>query len=283
MAFDSATKLQIQLMFAELNSPNSINAFPAPGSLRNSLSNLIDTTTHDTVTIGHPLIRSFATASVEMWQKAIHSFIVSASLTKASPVWSSVSGYYSSHYAIRGFAHLLGYFLLYSKNKSTIQIEITNHQHVCHIIRKTRGDGEHRFYWKKVHEHPDFILDPFFPLNIEFDEISDSGHRNKANYYDHLYGFPNFQILDESYLKQRLQVISGMEFYDAPIPAKSNYADLDSVQLVAYYRLVKYRSFLDNVLGSQNRFWNYHRRPTWCSDLMKFQVAMTNFGTIFTV
>jgi hypothetical protein len=281
MAFDPATTLQIQLMFEGLNT-NSINVFPAAGSLRELLSTLIDSTSHDTLTVGRPTVKSFATAAVEMWHKAIHSFILSASMTKASPVWSSVSGYYSSHYSIRGFAHLLGYFLLYSKNKSTIQIEISNHQHLCHILPKTRNDGEHRFYWRKVHEHSDFILDPFFTMNIEFDDVSDSGHRNKANYYDHLYGFPTFQILDEKYLKDRLQVISGMEFYDAPIPSKSKYPDLDSIQLVAYYRLVKFRSFLDVILETKNNYWNYHRRPTWCSNLLNFQAAMTDFAKIYS-
>ena len=282
MPKDPATVLQIQLMFAGLNAANAINVYPKAGALRDVLNDLIDTATSNTVIVSQPTIKHFATASIEMWHKAVHSFMISASLTKTSPVWSSVSGYYSSHYTIRAFAHLLGYFLLYSKNKRSLQIEITNTQHVCHINPKTSSDGEHRFYWRKVHQHPDFLLDPFFTLNVEHDDVSDSGHRNKANYYDHLYGFPNFQILDAEYLIQRIKVIAGMPFYDAPIPDKSKYADIESVQLVAYYRLVKFRSFLDEILGTSNRYWTFHRHPLWCSEFIKYQTARSDLASIIS-
>jgi hypothetical protein len=282
MPFDKSTVVQVQLMFAGLNTANSINIYPKAGLLRDSLNDLIDAASSATVTVNQPIINNFATASIEMWHRAIHSFITSASLTKTSPLWASVSGYYSSHYSIRAFAHLLGYFLLYSKNKCTIQLDLTPAHRLCHKGQKTSNDGEHRFYWKKVHDHPDFILDPFFTTNIEHDEISDSGHRNKANYYDHIYGFQQFQVLDEPILKQRIQTLSRMQFYDAPIPSKSGYPDIDNVQLVAYYRLVKFRSFLDEILGTAHRYWAFHRQPNWCSDLIKFQVAKTEFATIFS-
>jgi hypothetical protein len=282
MPRDPATVLQIKLMFAGLNGAGRINIYPEAGSLREALNNLINSSTSSSPVASQAVIRNFATASIEMWHKSIHSFLISASLTKASPVWASVSGYYSSHYAIRGFAHLLGYFLLYSRNKSTIKLEVNNTQHICNILPKTRADGEHRFYCTKVHQHPDFVLDPFFTFNNEFLDESDSGHRNKANYYDHIYGFPPFQILDAASLKERVQVISGMPFYDAPIPNKRSYADIESVQLVAYYRLVKFRSFLDEILGTGNSYWSYHRNPLWCSNFIKYQTIQSDFESVYS-
>ena len=53
----------------------------------------------------------FGSAAVEMWLKAVHSFLISTSVMKASPVWSAVSGYYSSHYVMRAFSHLFGHFI----------------------------------------------------------------------------------------------------------------------------------------------------------------------------
>jgi len=282
MARDPSTVLQIKLMFAGLNPANMVNVYPSPGALRESLSDLIDISTTPSTLASPSVIRNFATASVEMWHKAVHSFLISASLTKASPTWASVSGYYSSHYTIRGFAHLLGHFLLYSKNKSTIELEVNNTQHICHIKPKSGSDGEHRFYWKKVHQHPDFNSDPFFTLNIESDDVSDAGHRNKANYYDHLYGFPVFQNLEKDVLKQRVKIISQMPLYDAPIPSKLKYADIDSVQLIAYYRLVKFRNFLDEILDTSNRYWSYHRNPLWCSKYINYYTAQSDLAALIS-
>ena len=60
----------------------------------------------------------FATAGVEMWHRAIHSFLWSVALTESSPIWSSVSGYYSSHFVMRALAHSMGIFKSFSQKKN---------------------------------------------------------------------------------------------------------------------------------------------------------------------
>ena len=267
------TTLQIELMFSKLNGARASDSFPPPATLSRILNGIVDKATSDSAPISQIEITNFATAAVEMWHRAIHSFLISASLTKASPIWSSVSGYYSSHYSIRGFAHLLGYFQL-NKKKRNIQLEINGTPYLCHIKPKG-GNEEHKFYWMKVHEHPFFITNSFFPENNEYNVISDSAHRNKANYFDHLNGFPPFQVLDEIYLKQRVSVISKIEIDDAPIPNSESdpYPDIENVQIMAYHRMVKFREFIDNILGGSNRFWNVHRKPSWCPNFLNFQLV----------
>jgi hypothetical protein len=261
--------LQIELMFSKLTAPN---IFPSAGTLSHALNNLVDETSGATCHVDGKIVSYFASAGVEMWHRAIHSFLVSASIMNTSPLWSSVAGYYSSHYSMRAFAHTLGFFHLFGKGKS-IELDLSG-KYVCHISNKLARDGEHKFYWKVLKKHPFFLNDPFFTINdFNLDE-SDSGHRNKANYFDHLNNFPHFQVLDEEFLKQRLVAMSRTVVNDAPLPNKTNYPDIDNVQLIAYHRLVKYKMFLDEILGANsNRFWAHHRRPTWCPQFVNFQIA----------
>ena len=261
-------------MFQGLGSTSATDAIPPPATLSLILNNIVDNSSTSSSPISQTDATKFATAAVEMWHRAVHSFLISASLTKASPIWSSVSGYYSSHYSIRAFAHLFGHFLLYKNNKCRIELELDGNHYLCHI--KPKGNkGEHRYYWKIVHEHPDLIDDSFFTINNEYISESDSAHRNKANYYDHLNGFQPFQVLDETYLKHRIAVISNIEIDEAPIPNcdASPYPDLENVQIVAYHRLVKFRNFIDSILGGTNRFWSVHRNPSWCPNYMHFQLV----------
>jgi len=264
---------QIELIFRGLNNIAASTAIPPPSTLSDMLNDAVDAATaagNSQFHINEAQAANFATGAVEMWHRAVHSFLISVSLTKASPLWSSVCGYYSSHYTIRAFAHLLGHFLLYRRNKCRILLEINGGAYLCQVTPK-KNDREHRFYWKRVKENHFFSTNAFYTTNEETVIESDSAHRNKANYYDHIGRFPPFQILDLPFLKQRMNVISTMIVHFAPIPQTNSYPDLDSVQLIAYYRLVNFRLFLDDIVLT-NRFWGVHRNPKWCPDFIKFQL-----------
>lgn len=278
-------KTQIKIMFEGLNNQSALNSFPERGLLKDKLSIIVNNikknkNVNNTVFIDKLILSHFATASIEMWHRSLHSFLISASLTKASPIWSSVSGYYSSHYSVRAFAHLLGYFQLHLA-KRIIQIEINGSQYLCNVIQKNGNDREHKFYWKIVKESEYFANDPFFKINDESTSQSDSGHRNLANYLDHINNFPNFEVLSIDELKNRIKKISRIEYSDAPIPNTDSFPDLNNVQLTAYHRMVRFRSFLDNVLINKNRFWMKHRDPIWCSKILNYQVTNPEYTTLY--
>jgi hypothetical protein len=277
------TTQQIKLLFRRFNKIHANNAFPNPSALSAMLNNEVDkakASGNDEFHINEQGASYFATAAVEMWQRAVHSFLISASLTKASPIWSSVSGYYSSHYTIRAFAHLFGYFLLYRKNKCSVELNISAGSYTCKINTKSLDDSEHKFYWKKTKANSLLFDNSFYTINDRNLSISDSAHRNKANYHDHLDRFPQFQILDNETLKQRVNIISTMPLYDAPIPDADVYPDLESVQLIAYYRLANFRMILDDIIRP-NKFWDVQRNPTWCPDYLKFQLANEELITAY--
>ena len=275
-----ATSQQIEVMFGALHKRSAADAMPPPGTLSTTLVRVVDEATGETSPIDATTLTCFATASVEMWHRSVHSFLVSAALTKASPLWASVSGYYSSHYSVRAFAHLLGYFQLQSK-KRILQVEVRGKQYICHMIQKQGGDREHKFYWKTVKNHVWFSADPFFTKNEEGQPRSDSGHRSKASYADHVNQFPTFQALDEAFLKERVEKIAGIELSDAPVPNKESYPDIENVQLIAYHRMVKFRKCVDETLGGSNRFWKFHRKPGWCPSFLDFQVTEPEFASVY--
>ncbi|HUU44103.1 MAG TPA: hypothetical protein VM118_00085, partial [Acidobacteriota bacterium] len=156
--------------------------------------------------------------------------------------------------------------------KRILRVELAGGRYVCHIIRKKAGDREHKFYWRKVKCHPEFERDPFFTKNEEGQARSDSSHRARANYSDHVNRFPKFRALDEAYLRERVQRIASIEVSDAPIPRTDSFPDTENVQLVAYHRMVRYRNYLDEILGTSNSFWKVHRNPSWCPDFLDFQI-----------
>jgi hypothetical protein len=279
MAADNTDK-QIQIMFAPLNKQSAADSTPPPGTLSKTLARLVENTSGNATTIDPATLAFFATAAVEMWHRSVHSFLVSASLTKASPLWASVSGYYSSHYSVRAFAHILGFFQLQSKSR-VIQVEVQGRQYLCHILQKQGADREHKFYWKTVKSHARFACDPFFTRNEEGQPRSDSGHRSKGNYTDHVDQFPTFQALDETYLKERVEKIAGIELSDAPIPRPDAYPDTENVQLIAYHRMVKFRKLVDEALGNSNRFWTSRRKPGWCPRFLDFQIVDPTFPTAY--
>jgi hypothetical protein len=272
------SKKYISVLFKCLeNSPGT--RLPEHGYLSDSLSKLIVSSQKkgtNQLSIDRKIAACFATASVEMWQRGIHSFLISASLTNTSSLWSSVSGYYASHYCVRGLAHLFGYFHLHKK-RSIVKIDIDRGKYYCIINDKPGPVREHKYYWKIVKEQPLFKDNPFFTINDESVDESDSGHRNIANYSDHLNRFPNFKPLDETELINRISFISKMQLSSVPIPQKNKYPDKDSVQLIAYHRLIIFRKLLDNILGGSNKFWSVHRKPPWCNAYINFQIVEPSF------
>jgi len=230
-----------------------------------------------TVEINADVVAHFATASVEIWQRAIHSFLISSSLTQVSPMWASVAGYYSSHYSMRAIAHLIGFFQLFKKKKIA-KIYISNGKYYCDINTKNGNDKEHKFYWNAVKAHPYFTDDPLFTFNEDNGNESDSGHRNIANYADHIGKYSVFRPLGEEELKSRIDFLSKIELLAVPIPRKNKYPDVESVQLVSYHRIVRFRRLLDECLGGSNMFWNTHRTPSWCAGYVSFQVTNPSFG-----
>jgi len=270
---DATLRKQIEVAFAPLNTAAAANAFPAPASLSDLLYRIH--TAGPNAPAHHRDVmeaaRMFTTASVDMWLRAVHSFLVSTSLTNVSPTWASVAGYYSSHYSVRAFAHLLGFFQSYNI-KRIVRIELqSNGTYVCKFERKRAGDREHSIYWRIVKKDPHFAADPFFTDNAPGD-VSDASHRERANYADHLPQFPIFRPLDREALKQRVERISEIETLAPPIPSVSRYPDLESVQIVAYHRLVRFRSLLDAVVV-ENRFWLVHREPAWARGFVDYQLT----------
>ncbi|MBK6817689.1 MAG: hypothetical protein IPG82_20095 [Saprospiraceae bacterium] len=282
--------LRIKLMFKGLNKVNSATTFPPVNSLAKTLNSLVDNDHLGDIKFGINVdnftIAKFATASIEMWHRSLHSFFISASLTKASPLWSSVAGYYSSHYAIRAFAHLFGYYQLYNK-KRIVQLELTGQNYSCNFSKRGSSDREHTVYWKFVKNY--FTQDPFFYLNLDTPPTgqnsefrSDSGHRNRANYADHIGKFPVFAPLDSEDLKTRIYKLSVIEINDVPIPDVNGYPDIDNVQLIAYHRILKFRVFVDEILTSNNRFWNLQRNPTWAPSYFDFQAVSVDYSGILS-
>jgi hypothetical protein len=146
-------------------------------------------------------------------------------------------------------------------------------RNVCGFDRKSAGDGEHKLYWKLVKQNIVFVADDFFTLNDPSSENSDVRHRNYANYADHVGGYVAFKPLDETATKERIEYISKIVFDAPPLPRFSKFPDVEYVQLIAYHRIVMFRRFLDEILGTKNRFWAVHRNPSFAMDFIDFQLA----------
>lgn len=273
MRIDQNVEAQVRLTFAGLQN-DPARSFPPPGALSNALVAHMPApgSGTSTVQVGPAVSRLFATASVDMWDRAVHSFLVSAALTNTSVIWSSVAGYYSSHYSVRALAHLLGYFQLHSKRQN-VYLTFSDGQHVCEYHNKRGGDREHLAYWKIVKRRL-FTNEALFTTNtVDGTTPADVAHRDRANYVDHLAAFVPFCPLDRDTVQSRINRISNIEFSAPPIPDVNQYPDIESVQAIAYHRLVCYRDLVDSILGGQNRFWRFHRNPPWATDFVDFQLV----------
>jgi hypothetical protein len=253
--------------------------WPPPATLSKTLTSLIPPTgTRRNVT--EQVAAHYCTAAVDMWLRGVHSFLASVSMTNGSPVWSSVSGYYASHYAIRGLAHLEGFFQLHYRRK-VARLASVDGAFSCTFENKSANNGEHQVYWKLLKDRPDFRGDDMFTINKidQAEDASDIRHRSYANYADHLAPYGDFSVLNQDEIKERIETISKISFDAAPIPRVSMYADIDYVQIVAYHRLVRFRSVVDDALGSSNAFWNGCRNPAFVHGLMDFQLVGSSLSS----
>ena len=258
----------VELSFQKLNKPSAKMDFPKPGTLSDQFSLLIKNSATTPHTLPHQQSQMLASASVEMWHRAIHSFLWSLALTKSSNLWASVSGYYASHYVMRAFAYSMGIYKSFLLRKA-IQIIVTRGQFVCSTL-DLKG-GEHAFYWKAIKGHPKLLANPLFHENNERDKDSDSAHRTFANYTDHLDSFSQLESPSMKDVTAAVEKISRIRKYSVTEPSREDYPDLQNVQILAFQRIIAFNDFLDEKI-STNRFWKAHRRPGWCRDMMVYQV-----------
>jgi hypothetical protein len=145
--------------------------------------------------------------------------------------------------------------------------------HVCSFSSRSGSEREHKLYWNCVKRDEHFQSDPLFTEYNPGRDQSDVRHRDRANYSDHLFPYPAFHELNRIEMIERVYQISQIEFMTPPIPDISQFIDLESVQIVAYHRVVKYRRFLDEILEGKNRFWNVHRNPSFANGVTNFQIT----------
>lgn len=275
MKINPTVQTHVEMAFDPLKGMAAAHAFPDRGSLSLELGKLVPAkeSSSPTVEVKKRIAGLFATASVDMWLRAVHSFLISTSLTTTSDIWASVVGYYSSHYSVRALAHLLGYFQLYTQ-KRIVKYRFDNGRYLCDYTKKKGADREHTAYWRLVKRDPLFASDQLFTENVSTGNVSaDVAHRDRANYIDHLGAFPTFKPLNATELKNRIDRISGIEFTIPPIPDVARYPDVESVQIIAYHRLVRYRDLVDAILGGNNRFWSVHRSPSWAREYVNYQLT----------
>lgn len=273
MKIDPVLRAEIARSFRQLNA-QAAGSFPTVGALSDALITVAPakSTTPTSILLQRGPAIMFPKAGVDFWMRAVHSFLVSAALTDASPIWASVAGYYSSHYSVRAIAHILGYFQLF-RAKQIVERDLSGNQLQCTFRRKNGNDREHKVYWKLVKVNSLFASDPWFTENDSTRDPSDAGHREFANYKDFLQDFRTFHPLDRAQLRHRIQKISSIEFNTPPIPSVSRYPDIESVQVVAYYRLVRFRELLDEILDRNSNFWTVHRNPPWARDFIDYQLV----------
>lgn len=266
MKIDSRLSVRLTAAFAPLKNQSAHYPFPASDSLSRSLNASVPRRSPSLAPkkVGPEVAQLFATAAVNMWMRAVHSFLISASLTDVSPIWASVAGYYSSHYSIRALAHLLGFFRLFSRGYM-VRLQLTAGQHFC--IYSPQKGREHHLYWAIVRADPHFGTDPFFTQGNQ-EEVD---HRDWAQYTDHVPLPDSFKPLNKEALRVRIDRISDIPFDAPPIPGA--YPDVDSVQVIAYHRLVRVRAFVDSIIGDDSTFWKINRNPTWAIEFMDFQLT----------
>lgn len=260
----------MELTFGKLDKPNAKMDFPKPGTLSNQFNALLDGANASPM-LSHQHCPLLASAGVEMWHRAIHSFLWSVALTKSSPLWASVSGYYASHFVMRAFSHSMGIFKSF-RQREVIQISLKNGQFICSPLTWSKNSqGEHAFYWKAVKGHPKFVGNDLFRENSERDPKSDAAHRTFANYTDHLCSFPPMEFPKIEEVADSVERISRIRLHSVTHPSREDYPDLRNVQILAFQRILAFHDFLDDKVP-RSRFWRMHRRPNWCKDVMLFQV-----------
>lgn len=212
------------------------------------------------------------TAAVDVWQRAVHSFVLSVALTRVSGLWSSVSGYYASHYAVRGIAHLHGFFMVFQR-RQFLEMTLTGGRYSCASTPGLSDSKrrEHQFYWTVVRRLPDFGGDSLFSENEEHVDESDASHRNHANYADHLDRLTKIESVSAEELRGRIASVASTALEGPPSqPSRMRYPDLSNVMNAAYLRIYRFREYLDEVLPTRNPFWRASREAEWFMNVMRF-------------
>jgi hypothetical protein len=270
MATDyGSTEKVLELTFAKWNASSVLNSFPQQNALALKLEEIFARPGASNAVFAHTSCRLLASASVEMWHRALHSFLYSVALTENSPIWASVAGYYASHFVMRAFAHSFGFFKSFSARK-IVQYTLTGNTFVCTVVDE-RDSGEHKFYWKIVKDHPHFSTNPLFRYNSDRDPKSDCAHRNYANYSDHINSFKAVSPWLAARVEESVEKISRIRKHSVTGPSREGYPDLLNVQILAYQRIVTYREYMDDKL-TNNKFWKLHRDPLWCRKPMRYEL-----------
>jgi hypothetical protein len=260
----SSTDLVLERIFTQVARSGNSKKVPDKGSLSIYISELIE---DENTAFSHSKASLFGFASIEMWHRAIHSFLISIALTKCSPIWSSVIGYYASHYVMRAFAHAFGFFKSYS-GKKIVQLIIDRGYF---DITKLKSDdrGEHKFYWKVVKDYRDFTNNPLFSFNNERDNKSDCFHRNYANYTDLLNNFVKIELPNDKSIEDSLSKICSIKRYSITELRKDKHPDLQNIQTLAYQRIVTFHDFLNERIPD-NSYWKTFKEPNWCKGIIDF-------------
>ncbi len=208
-----------------------------------------------------------------MWERALQSLIVALAVSNLSEIWACSIGYYASHYSMRAFAHLFGYFALY-RRRLLIELTSLGNRYRCTAISGLPGGRrEHRFYWTVTRRLLPFVNDALFTDNDEQVAKSDAAHRGVASYADHLNRFAAFESVDKDWMRRVLSELAHTALANeasVDLPDSSSFPQLAAVLSVAYLRIYRFREHLDLLLGRPGRFWDRHRTPEWCTDLIAF-------------
>lgn len=209
--------------------------------------------------------KMFVTASVEMWQRAIHSFLVSVANTKSSPIWASVSAYYASHYVARAYSHLYGYFGLSERG---ILVAIDHEGGKKFSLEFVKGFAEHDSYWPLANK---ITASPLFVMS------KDKFHRGYANYRDHVDGIAPSDLADLDFVKS---AVASLSRQDIELPSEEDeverqwqYPNVAWVQGLALHRVVHFRTHVDALVKGKSAFWRLHRDPNWAHSVMKYDLS----------
>lgn len=273
---ESAADSFLEVSFRHLRS-RPATSWPARAALSNRINGLLKASGSTDPEFPNSDCHLFASASIELWHRAIHSFLVATAMRQTSPIWASVSGYYASHFVMRAVAHALGVFKCYAVAKH-VQVIIDNGKLIC-TSTKASGLSEHEFYWQVVKSHSHFKGLPTFRTNGKKDLKADSSHRVFANYLDHIDAFRTLQEFQIPAIRQAVRRISAFDRHIVTEVNRGSYPDIENVLILAYQRIVEFREFIDARVGS-NRFWKVHRDPAWCQQQMVYFLRETQLPEV---
>jgi hypothetical protein len=170
---------------------------------------------------------------------------------------------------MRGLAHLLGHYQLFQR-KCQVQLTFDGSRYICTYLK--RYEREHDWYWRLAADSQIMGPDPFFTSRtMSIGLMSDTAHRDRSSYWDHLLQFPNMHDAAKDQVKHRLAKMSKVELSAPPDLREDKFPDPLSVQLAAYQRVARFRRLLDNTLPT-NRMWSVQRNPSWAAGYIDYQL-----------